>query len=280
MKKLFFTAFVLTITNFSGIKTLAQNDILPYVVNDFIGDTLSQEERAYYQLFPKIEGFQCAVFYLNPDSTLNAAVKYYDDGMVKDTLIKNYKSIKSLHYHIYARNALENGLPESALNYTEPVYREGAEVYVFMNDGRETSGELLSVRKNSLLILKPDCDDDLKNPDCISQLETSEIDKLIIKGNSNLGWGIGLGLLTSVVVAGVIYQANYHSSSFGPGIDNETVVSISVSAAGCVILGAIVGILTSTPDEVIEPFSEDDIVGLRAHSRFIEKEPNRLKKVK
>ncbi|MCW9095033.1 MAG: hypothetical protein OQJ74_04230 [Ignavibacteriaceae bacterium] len=131
-----------------------------------------------------------------------------------------------------------------------------------------------------MLILKPDCNDDLKNPDCINQLETSEIDKLIIKGSSNLGWGIGLGLLTSVVVAGVIYQANYHSSSFGPGIDEKTAVSIGVAAAGCVIIGTVIGILTSTPDEVIEPFSEYEISGLSTHSRYQSNEPNELKKIK
>ena len=121
MKILFFTSFFLTITYFLGSKSLAQKDILPYVVNPLIGDTLTLEERDYYILFPQIEEFQFAVFYLNPDSSLNAVVKYYDDGILKDTLIENYKSIKSLNYHIYARNALENGTPDTFHSVNDTV---------------------------------------------------------------------------------------------------------------------------------------------------------------
>jgi hypothetical protein len=281
MKNLFFTAFVLTITNFLGIKTLAQKDISPYVVNEFIGDTLSHEERDYYQLFSKIDGFQCAVFYLNPDSSLNANVQYVSNGVLSDTLIENYKNLKSLRYHIYARNALENGTLDTFHPvYESSEYKRGSEVCAYMSDGIENSGELLLVRESSILILKPDCDENLNNPDCVFHGKASDIEKLVIKGNSNLGWGIGLGLLTSVVVAGVIYQANYHSSSFGPGIDEKTAVSIGVAAAGCVIIGTVIGILTSTPDEVIEPFSEYEISGLSTHSRYQSNEPNELKRIK
>ena len=123
MKHLFFTALVLTITNFLGIKALAQKDITPYVVNPLIGDTLTLEERDYYMLFPQIEGFQFAVFYLNPDSTLNADVKYLVESRSRDTLIQSYRSLKSLNYHIYARNALENGTLES----TSQLYRTSSQ---------------------------------------------------------------------------------------------------------------------------------------------------------
>ena len=149
-----------------------------------------------------------------------------------------------------------------------------------MDDGRETSGELLSVRKNSILLLNPECDKRLLNSNCINQVKTSEINKLVIEGNSNLGWGIGLGLLVSIFVGAIIYQLNYESSSFGPGNVEEVANSISIATVCCLGIGACIGLLTSTPDEVIEPFSEDDIVGLRYYSRFPKEEPNRLKKIK
>jgi len=277
MKHLFFTAFVLTITNFSGIKTLAQNDISPYVVNDFIGDTLSQEERDYYQLFPKIEGFQYAVFYLNPDSSLNAEVKYLVEGHSRDTLIQNYRSLKSLNYHIYARNALENGIPDTAFKFEAPVYSKGADVSVYMNNGLETSGELLSVRKNSLLILETDCDDDLKNLECISKVNTSEINKLIIKGNSNIGLGIGLGLLASVIVGTLVFQS-YNDGSILWGYD--AIVPTILSTVACVTFGITIGFATSTPDEEIKTFSKYEMSGLSTYSRYQSNESNELKKIK
>jgi hypothetical protein len=264
--------------SFLQTDTFAQKDMSPYIANPVIGDTLTLKERDYYKLFPQIEGFQWAVFYLNPDSTLNADVKYHEDGILKDTLVEKYKSLKSLNYHIYARDALEKGLPKEAFNYQASGYENGAVVSAYLNDGRESSGELLSVRENSILLLKPECDDRLLNSDCINQINASEIDKLTIKGNSNVIVGIGLGLLVSVVAAAITYQANYESSGFG-GPDEETIIQLSILTVCCVGIGAAIGILTSTPDEVIETFSEDDIVGLRSYSRFLESEPNQLKKI-
>ncbi|MBE0538748.1 MAG: hypothetical protein IH620_03475 [Ignavibacterium sp.] len=277
MKHLFFTALVLTITNFLGIKALAQKDITPYAVNPLIGDTLTLEERDYYQLFPQIEGFQSAVFYLNPDSTLNADVKYWVESRSRDTLIQSYRSLKSLNYHICARNALENEtLDTFHPAYESPEYKKGSEVYAYMNDGRETSGELLSVRKNSLLILNTDCNNDLLNPDCINQTNFTEIDKLVIEGNSNLGLGIGLGLLASIIVGALVIES-YNDGSFLWGYD--AILPTILSTVGCITLGAVIGIATSTPDQEIKTFSKYDIRGLSSYSRYPEEEPNQLRKI-
>jgi hypothetical protein len=288
MKNLIYYALIFTISYFLQTQTLAQKDMSSYVANPVIGDTLTLAERDYYKLFQQIEGFQWAVFYLNPDSTLNANVKYSEDGVLKDTLIKSYKSLKSLNYHINARIALENGIPKSTFNYQAIRYEKGAEVSAYINDGSETSGELLSVRKNSILLLNPECDDRLLNSDCINQINASEIDKLTIKGNSNVVLGISLGLLASVVVGAIIYHNNYQNSEDSEfwGIDfrhmdayDKSITPIVFSSIGLITLGATIGILTSTPDEVIKIYSEKDIRGLRSYSRYPEDEPNQLKKI-
>jgi len=281
MKNVILFITILRLMNFGEIETCAQSDSSPFIVSSFIGDTLSLSERNYYQLFPRIEGFQWAVFYLNPDSTLNAEVRFTKNEVLKDTLIEKYKSLKTLNYHIYARDALEKGLPLETFNYQISGYQKGAEVSAYMNDGREISGELLSVKESSILILKPDCDENLNNLDCVIHRKASEIDKLIIKGNSNVGWGIGLGLLASLVAAAFIYSSNYDSNSWLAGVAayNKSKTPVILSSIGLITLGTTVGILTSTPDKTIEPFSENDIVGLSSYSRFPEREPDRLKKV-
>ncbi len=283
MKHLFFTALVLTITSLLGTKTIAQKDISPYLVNPLIGDTLTLEERDYYMLFPQIEGFQFAVFYLNPDSSLNAYVNYQKNGISGDTLIDNYRSLKTLNYHIYARNALENETTDRAFNYKSTGYSKGAEVYAYLHDGRETSGELLSVRTSSLLILKSECNDNSKNPDCISKIYTSEIDKLVIEGNSNVAEGIVLGLVAAIAVGAIIYQSYYENSSSwlrGLAAYEKSKVPIILSSIGCITLGVTIGIYTSTPDEEIKTFSKYEISGLSAYSRYQSNEPNELKKIK
>ena len=283
MKILIFTTLFLVITNFLGSKALAQKATTPYVVNPLVSDTLTLEERDYYLLFPQIEGFQWAVFYLNSDSSLNAYVNFQEDGISRDTLIENYKSLKSLNYHIYARNALENKSYVMAYEDKNTKFDKGADVNVYMNNGLETSGELLCVRENSLLILKPECNENSKNPDCISKINTSEINKLIIEGNSNVAEGLVLGVVAALATGAIISQSNHHSYqsssiSFG-GFDEETVASISIAAVCCIGLGAVIGILTSTPDEVIEPFSHYNISGLSAYSRYQSNEPSALKKI-
>jgi len=280
MKIYFLSLFLVLLLSIPFL--FAQESENPLVVNPLIGDTLSLAERNFYQLFPQIEGFQSAVFYLNPDSSLNADVKYLIDGLATDTLIQNYKSLKTLDYHINARNALENETPDRAFNYKTAVYSKGVDVNVYMTNGLEASGELLSVRENSLLILKPECKDNLINPDCISHMSSVEIDKLIIEGNSNLGWGIGLGLLASVIAGAFIYQSNFESSRWlaGAAAWGKSESPIIISTVCCLTLGVIIGILTSTQDEVIEPFSEDDLKGLSTYSRYPSNEPNKLKKIK
>ena len=165
----------------------SQENNIPITVNNLIGDTLSKEERDYYKLFPQIEGFQSAVFYLNSDSILSAKVYYRKDGLLTDTLVQNYRTLQNLNYHIYARDALEKGLPIGEFINQASGNEKGAEVSAYMNDGRETSGELLSVRANSILLFNSDCDKRLLKQECINQINANEINKLVIEGNSNLG---------------------------------------------------------------------------------------------
>ena len=273
-----------------SVNNLAQEKIKPFVVNTLIGDTLGQEERNYYMLFPQIEEFQWAVFYLNSDSSLDAGVTYKRNGVLKDTLIQNYKSLKSLNYHLIARNALENGslaelenesTAKSVVNKTSSNGK-GSEVEIYTSKRLKTSGKLLSVRDNSLLILPPGCDDELKNLDCISQVKVSDIDKMIVKGNSNVGWGIGLGLLASVITGGIIFKSNYPDHPFAPGREafEKSIGAIIISSICCIGLGAGIGILTSTPDEELEPFSEYDVSGLSIYSKYPNEEPTILKKIR
>ena len=178
---------------------------------------------------------------------------------------------------------MEHRILFTLLTIQSRVHNEGSEVCAYMNDGRETSGELLSVRKNSLLILKTDCNDDLKNPDCISKINTSEIDKLVVKGNSNIAGGIVLGIVAAIAVGAIIYQSNYENSSSwlrGLAAYEKSKLPIILSSIGCITLGVTIGIATSTPDEEIKTFSKYEISGLSTYSRYQSNEPNELKKIK
>ncbi|MBT8379101.1 MAG: hypothetical protein KJN64_07715 [Ignavibacteria bacterium] len=283
MKNIYFLILTLILILLKASVTSGQSNGTPIIVNPLIGDTLSLKERDYYILFPDIAGFQTAVFYLNPDSSLSADVKYTLDGQQRDTLIKNYKNLESLNYHIYARYALDHEHPESAINIQPSDYRRGSQINIYNEGGELISGELLSVRENSLVILKPDCDEDLTNLDCITTAKNSEVNKLTIKGNSNLALGLGIGLLASLLAGAIIYAVNQPSSSnifSNIGTTRENLRYIGISTGICLAAGVLIGILTSTPDEVVEPFTEDELEGLSSYSRYPLFEPGRLKKIK
>lgn len=274
--------FTIIIFTFYCLNILPQIYDKPFVVNSIIGDTLNIFERDNYLLFPKIKDFNWAVFYLKPDSMLDAQVNFSSNGLIKDTLIENYKKLKSLAYHIWAKDALDHGTFENT--YNENNYDvgsgKGIEIKIIKKTGEEKFGELLSVRKNSLILYNPGCNDNIIINDCVWKENKSDIDKLVIEGKSNLGLGIGLGLAASVVSSIIIYKSYYDRSetAFLRGIDafESSIGTIIITIAGLTALGAIIGSETSTPDKEINIIDDENIYGLSQYSRYPEQEPPQL----
>ncbi len=61
----------------------------PIIVSPLIGEKLDRVERDYFGLFPHINGFEEAVFYLNPDSSLMVEIWYRSNSEVRDTIIQD-----------------------------------------------------------------------------------------------------------------------------------------------------------------------------------------------
>ena len=157
------------------------------------------------------------------------------------------------------------------------VNDSGADIQAFTTSGIKYTGELLSVRKTSLLIFNSEnCKDPVNRWECVDQVRTDEIEKLIIEGNSNVRLGLLLGS-----VAGLISLAfTTEKGGFGlPSSKYSDEVTGGVML-GCIIVGVVIGIITSTADEVIEPLSEYDISGLSAYATYPYEEPKDLKKIK
>ena len=243
----------------SSLFCFAQNDRIPILVNTLIGDTLSLEERNYFSLFPQIEGFKWAVFYFNSDSTVDAKVTYLRNSSQTDTLIYGFSTLPSLNYIMSLRPNDEHD--------------KGAELIVYDTLGREITGELLSVRSNSMILLKPECSKDLKDLNCTWQTNYSEIKKVVIKDNSNLWLGLVFGFIASGIATGIIihHAEKPKDGMFEDfsrlGLINKTGLKIVFSSIGLISLGALIGSLVSS-DEVFDSFTEEDIKGLSAYSRF------------
>ena len=81
-------------------RVLGQEQVKPIVVSPLIGDTLDVNERDNYRLFPDLDGFEWAVFYLNPDSSLRVKVSLLEKGVRRDTTIARYRTLRAVRNQI------------------------------------------------------------------------------------------------------------------------------------------------------------------------------------
>ena len=274
MKTYFLSLSVILLLSISF--SFAQEGEKPFIVSPLIGDTLSLEERDYYNLLPTIEDFQWAVFYLNPDSTLDAKVTYDKNSSLQDTIINNYRSLRSLVLHL---NAAEN--PESM----NPIKNEdyaGNEVSVIYTNGKKISGNLLSATASSLIIYSTSCNQDEIDISCATLIRPADLEKFIAKSDFNLGrilYPVVLGIASMII----------YNNSLNPedkNLDNMMENTLTIMAVG--IGGSLVGLglsyavplKISSEEEYSAPINEDDIEGLSKIARYKDFEPYYLQQIK
>lgn len=169
---------------------------------------------------------------------------------------------------------------QGKIDSSNTVKDSGADVQAFTTNGRQLKGELLSVRENSLMIFNPSNCDVLRNRwECVDQVRKDEIKKLIIEGNSYAWVGFGAGLVAGLLSFAFTLESRTGGFTNLPKYKYSEGVTVG-AFLGCVLVGSAIGLLTSTQDEVIEPFSEYDIRGLSDYAKYPYGEPRDLKKIK
>ncbi len=248
----------------SPAPSLSQEKEKPFIVSPLIGDTLSLEERDYYNLLPTINNFQWALFLLNPDSLLDVKVRYENSGGVRDTLISHYKSLDKLRMYLFKIDITKS-----------------REVRVYLENKTNISGSFLSINHDSVLIYSEECKEVTFNSNCFKKINNTEIKKFVIPGESNVGesvvWCTIIGIAAGSAIGMVVNESTNSWEQFE---------AASVLAGGLVgscvglLTGIIYGSITSTPDITIQPFSEENIKGLSQYAIFPTSEPDEQKKIK
>jgi len=268
MKTTFYFLLVFVVV-FNSLTSLAQRNEKPFIVSPLIGDTLSLEERDYYNLLPTINDFQWAVFYLNPDSTLDAKVTYHKNSSPKDTIINNYRSLKSLLIHL---NAAEN--PETI----NPIQKEdyaGNEVTVLYKDGNQYSGNLLSASSSSLIIYSMNCNEDEIDINCATLIRPTDLEKLTVRSDFNLGkllYPLVAGLAAVIIYNSTLTPEEKNLDNMGKNMLTGFAVGVGGMVVGFALSYA-VPLKISSEEEYSTPFNEDDIDGLSKISRYKDFEP-------
>lgn len=113
----------------------AQEYMQPFVVSPFIGDRLDRVEEEYFNIFPAFKDFREAVFYLNPDSSLNVNIKAGFNDVIVDTTFLYDKSLSYLRYKINQRvlaDIRQSKVQELELSTSEDTVYDGT-VYSYNN---------------------------------------------------------------------------------------------------------------------------------------------------
>jgi len=247
----------------------------PIVISPLIGEKLDRVEEEYFRLIPAFNNVREAVFYLNPDSSLDVLVNYQYDGVMKDTLIVNYISLVKLRDYIDYKLVEERN---DAQNIERGKYANVSTV-------KDTiiAGELLSVDKTSVILLNLD-KKSYKQPNIppfdVSEFQNADINKLTIIEESNtarliypLTLGIGLGV-TAAIISKSNEEENKSDLSEGINLNFTPFLYLALGYA----VGALVGyalseifpIISVSESEYNTPFSKKDIKGLRRITRYKE----------
>lgn len=172
-----------------------------------------------------------------------------------------------------------------AVPLTGTLFGQGKEVRVLLNNGQEIEGELLSVRDSSLVVSTLedfDPDDQVAQTRGIITLGNQEILRVVLKGESKILKGMGLGTL---IGGGFGAALGFASGDDPPGWFSLTAGEKSVAGGivfGAVgfIIGTVAGLASSSRDKIVEPLPDQDFSSLRPFAKFPEKEPEFLKQIR
>ena len=260
----------------------------PIEIRPYIGKKLDRVERDYFHLFPKIEGFQEAEFYLNPDSTLRVDIVYEKNGDIRDTILSQYRNLWQLQNHI----------EQTIQFYLNDVERQdrGEFTVCTLKDSSTISGELLGVNNKSILIFNMDQNAYDKFQKDLSEIKVINDNEINIITLDDGKWNAAYIIYpVAGMILGGLVGASLEEDTKWKGSISSTTNKIKIApspefwatVAGALI-GSLVGVLLASalPIEVgsdgqyYTPFTTDDIEGIRDASRYEDEVPYYLKIIK
>ena len=244
----------------------------PIVVSQLIGEKLDMVEEEFFRLFPATHGFQEGMFYLNPDSSLDAYISYEYNNLILDTLIEDYLPYERLQSYIKYQ-------AEDVTNEARKIKR-GKYANIFTKKDSLFAGELLSINNSSITLLNLSEGaffKDNKPPFDVGKFQHTNIKKLVVIDKTNLAnfiyptvLGLGVGLTT-----GFLTKTEEKDKS-----DLSTGINLDLSPILYAMLGGVVGylagyalseifpIISNSETNYEPPFSESEITGLRQVTRY------------
>ena len=261
MKKITLLSLILALLINNNL--LFTQRVEPIEISPLIGEELDRIERDYFHMFPQIDGFENAVFYLNDDNSLRVEINSSSNGLIKDTVIPKYSSLEEVEKHII-NSVFIDLRDDSGPNF---IVRTGA--------GRLTAQKMVTLNEQKLFTTDElTLERNFREPSLGSIWETdlNDIHSVILEGESNI-WsyaqtgtliGGGVGLLIGFLVGQSNKSKNEIVSSEAVGV----LGGVLIGAAVGLVVGTIVGISTSQEEILIDPHAPEGISNLQSYSLY------------
>ena len=238
-----------------------------------IGDTVDSFTSNYIGLFPEIEDFNYAVFYVrNNESLITKIYTSPSDSSNEIIQIRKLSSIDSLQYIIRQIDLINTQLLNEQRDFS-----------LFTNEGNYIEGEIEMFDENYIYVIAEGV-----RADHLGRMKyripVKDISEINLEGSSNvlLGMCIGgaAGAVIGLVVANSIANsaetkeansvsnaANNCASDFGASMAAGS--AFAAITLGGFLVGTLIGVTTSENDEVFNFYNEKDVLKLTGRVAFV-----------
>lgn len=235
-----------------------------------LGDTLTFFDRTYLGLFPEFEHFNYALFYLrNKDSLVTKIYTFKNDSVKENISVGSLRELDSL----------QSILRQFDLMNTQ-LKNEITEFSLITKESNEIEGHLEMFDENYIYVIAGNVSADHPGIDRY-RIPVSHISEITLKGTSNVLMGVCIGGAVGSAVGGVVMAAidedeDEHKQNSDPwkscmDIDDEVnaaAACVSIALGG-ILIGALVGVTTSTDDNTIYFDSKMDVLKLKHRCAYV-----------
>ena len=226
-----------------------------------IGKRIGIVDKKYYGLFPHFKSFEKAELFIRDHKQLISKIFYFELNQIKDTtLIQSISVLDSLRSQI-------NQIQEEYDNkFASPV-----EVKVVTISGDEYKGKLEMFSKRYVYLFSDNSIVTGGTSHLRIKIPVSDIEAVVVPGESNVLLGIGIGALVGVVVGLAIGLSSAEDEKACIFTIKKEHQAICLSAFTGVIgglAGLLFGVVSSSGDEVLGISRIDDIIKLKEYAKY------------
>ena len=261
MPKTFFFFIKILIISCSFTLFAQQADSLIELVPG-IGKRIGIVDKEYYGLFPRFKSFEKAELFIRDHKQLISKISYFELNQIIDTtLIQSIFVLDSLRSQI-------NQIQEEYDNkFTSPV-----EVKVVTVSGDKYEGKLEMFSKRYLYLFSDKSIVTGGTSHLRVKIPISDIEAVVVPGQSNVLLGIGIGALVGAVVGlaiGLSSAKDEKACIFTIKKEHQAICLSAFTGVIGSLAGLLFGVVSSSDDEVLGISRISDIIKLKEYAKYM-----------